>query len=56
MVCLKASEEEMEQLMSGLDHAAFYDSDLPHMKHTAVSFRPITRENGREIFGHLSLA
>ena len=56
MVCLKASEEQMDQLLVDNEGVAFYDSDLPHIKHTAIAFRPVTRKQGGSVFGHLSLA
>lgn len=57
MVCLRSSEGEIEKLMDcGFDFAAFFDPDLPLMNWTAVAFRPCTRDTGKKVFGHLSLA
>jgi hypothetical protein len=58
MVCLKASETDMKELMgaAGVDSAAFHDSDLPHMEWTAVAFRPVDRCMGAGLFGNYPLA
>jgi hypothetical protein len=62
MVCLQASEKQMSDAIEQLGNQGecrykyFIDSDLPQFGWTAIAFDPMTRENGRELFGHLRLA
>ena len=63
MVCLQATEEEMGGIMDKLWYAGeerirpFIDDDFPEdFGWTAIAFPPMTREEGRELFGHLKLA
>ena len=55
MVCLKADEWELCDALKEKNAAGFRDEDLDDML-TAVAIGPLTRERGREVFGHLSLA
>lgn len=51
LVGLQVSEAELAELKG---EARFYDEDLGFV--TAVAFRPMTEDEGRNRFGHLRLA
>ena len=58
MVCLAASEEQIKRLTSLLSkdmYRGFRDEDLDNML-TAVAFRPMNSELGKQLFGDLKLA
>lgn len=56
MVCLKATADALEELSKlPVRQSEFVDEDLDDMR-TAIAVGPLTRDEGYELFGKLSLA
>ena len=60
MVCLQSSLDEMKEIASKMnedEYHFFEDADYPpEIGWTAIAFKPMTKEQGDKIFGHLRLA